>query len=87
MSPIALVDGVLLGGYCPVLCPQAGIFRMMFQNSPKVHSIGIAGRNRDGGVQAKIFVALADLKDLINAGTIMQQAMQMQEMQQMQPMQ
>ena len=85
MSPIALVDGVL--GATAQSMPEAGIFRMMFQNSPKVHSIGIAGRNRDGGVQAKIFVALADLKDLINAGTIMQQAMQMQEMQQMQPMQ
>ena len=85
MSPIALVDGVL--GATAQSMPEAGIFRMMFQNSPKVHSIGIAGRNRDGGVQAKIFVALADLKDLINVGTTMQQMMQMQEMQQMQPMQ
>ena len=85
MSPIALVDGVL--GLLPSLCPRPVLFRMMFQNSPKVHSIGIAGRNRDGGVQAKIFVALADLKDLINVGTTMQQMMQMQEMQQMQPMQ
>ena len=85
MSPIALVDGVL--GATVQSMPEAGLFKMAFQNSPKVHSIGIAGQNRDGGVQVKIFVALADLKDLINVGTTMQQMMQMQEMQQMQPMQ
>ena len=82
ISPIALVDGVL--GATAQSMPEAGLFKMIFQNSPKVHSIGIAGQNRDGGVQVKIFVALADLKDLINVGTTMQQMMQMQEMQPMQ---
>ena len=86
ISPVALLKGVLQA--VAQSDPQAGlVFQMLFQNSPEVHSIGVAGQNRDGGVQAKIFIALAELKDLINAGTIMQQAMQMQEMQQMQPMQ
>ena len=85
LSPIALLDGVL--GAVAQSSPEIGLFRMMFQNSPQGHSIGIAGQNRDGGVQVNIFIALADLKALINVGTTMQQAMQMQEMQQTQPMQ
>ena len=85
LSPIALLDGVL--GAVAQSSPEVGLFRMMFQNSPQGHSIGIAGQNRDGGVQVNIFIALADLKALINVGTTMQQAMQMQEMQPMQPMQ
>ncbi len=81
-SPIALLDGVL--GAVAQSSPEVGLFRMMFQNSPLDHCIGIAGYNRDGGVQVKIFAALADLKDLINVGTMMQQATQMQGMQPMQ---
>ena len=65
--------------------PQVGPFlQMLFQNTPESHSIGIAGQNRDGGVQVNIVIALAELKDLINMGTAMQQMMQMQEMQPMQ---
>ena len=65
--------------------PQAGPFlQMLFQNTPESHSIGIAGQNRDGGVQVNIVIALAELKDLINIGTAMQQMMQMPEMQPMQ---
>ena len=44
--------------------PQAGPFlQMLFQNTPESHSIGIAGQNRDGGVQVNIVIALAELKD------------------------
>ena len=82
LSPIVLLDGIL--GIVAQSAPEAGFLKMMFQNSPRVHSIGIAGQNRDGGVQIKIFIALAELKDLINAGTMMQQATQMQEMPPMQ---
>ena len=65
--------------------PQAGPFlQMLFQNTPESHSIGIAGQNRDGGVQVNIFIALAELKDLINMGTAVRQMMQMQDMQPMQ---
>ena len=65
--------------------PQAGPFlQMLFQNTPESHSIGIAGQNRDGGVQVNIVIALAELKALINIGTAMQQMMQMPEMQPMQ---
>ena len=65
--------------------PQAGPFlQMLFQNTPESHSIGIAGQNRDGGVQVNIFIALAELKDLIDMGTAVRQMMQMQDMQPMQ---
>lgn len=82
LSPIVLLDGIL--GIVAQFAPEAGFLKMMFQNSPRVHSIGIAGQNRDGGVQIKIFIALEELKDLINAGTMMQQATPMQEMPPMQ---
>ena len=82
ISPIALVRGMIQA--VAQSDPQAGMFEMFLQNSSDVHSIGVAGRNRDGGVQTKIFIALAELKDLINIGTAMQQMMQMQEMQPMQ---
>ena len=82
LSPMALMDGIL--GVVSQSSPEVGLFGMMFQNSPRGHSVGVAGHNRDGGVQVNIFVALAELKDLINMGTMMQQAMQMQEMQPMQ---
>ncbi|MDE0506639.1 MAG: hypothetical protein OXI86_21400 [Candidatus Poribacteria bacterium] len=83
LSPIALVNGALQA--VAQSDPQgAGMMGMFLQNAPDTHCIGIAGHNRDGGVQVKIFFALADLQPLINIGTMMQQAMQMQEMQPMQ---
>ena len=63
------------------------MFGMLLQNSPDTHSIGIAGQNRDGGVQTNMFIALADLRDLINIVASARQMMEMQEAQQMQPMQ
>ena len=82
ISPIALIEGMLQ--LVAQSDPQLGMIAMLLQNIPDTHSIGIAGLNRDGGVQTNIFIALADLKDLINMGASVQQMMQMQEMQQMQ---
>ena len=82
ISPIALFKGVLQA--VAQSDPQAGMIDMLLQNIPQVHSIGIAGQNRNGGVQAKIFIALADFKPLINMAMSMQQMMQMQEMPPMQ---
>ena len=79
ISPIALIKGLLQ--VFAQSDPQIGMIAMLLQNSPETHSIGIAGQNRDGGVETKILIALADLKDLINIGTTMQQMMQMQQMQ------
>lgn len=85
ISPIKLVKDVLQ--IVAQSEPEAGMFGMLLQNSPDTHSIGIAGQNRDGGVQTNIFIALADLRDLINIGASVRQMMEMQEAQQMQPMQ
>ncbi len=82
ISPITLVRDMLQ--IVAQSEPEVGMIGMLLQNSPDTHSIGVAGLNRDGGVQTKIFIALADLRDLINIGASMQQMMQMQEMQQMQ---
>lgn len=82
ISPIALIEGMLQ--MVAQSDPQIGMIAMLLQNVPDTHSIGVAGQNRDGGVQTNIFIALADLKDLINMGASVQQMMQMQEMQQMQ---
>ena len=85
ISPIKLVKDVLQ--IVAQSEPEAGMFGMLLQNSPDTHSIGIAGQNRDGGVQTNIFIALADLRDLINIVASARQMMEMQGAQQMQPMQ
>ncbi len=85
VSPMAIIKGVLKA--MAQSDPQIGMIGMLLQDIPETHNIGIAGMNRDGGVQAKLFIALADLKPLINTAVGMAQMMQPQEMPPMPPMQ
>ena len=79
ISPITAVKSVVQ--LAAQADPNIGMVQMLLANIPEAYSIGIAGQNRDGGVEAKIFASLGDFKDVINMVVGM---LQMREMQQMQ---
>ncbi|MCZ6679785.1 MAG: hypothetical protein O7E52_21345 [Candidatus Poribacteria bacterium] len=58
--------------------PNLGMVMMLLANIPETYSIGVASQNRDGGVEGKLFISIADFKDLINMAASMQGMGEMQ---------
>jgi len=79
ISPITAVKSIVQ--LAAQADPNIGMIQMLLTNIPEAYSIGIAGQNRDSGVEGTVFVSLGDFKDVINMAVGM---LQMQEMQQMQ---
>jgi hypothetical protein len=60
--------------------PNAAMMMMLLGNMPETYSIGIAGQNRNGGVEGKLFISLSDFRDLINMMVNIRQMQQMERM-------
>jgi hypothetical protein len=58
--------------------PNVGMIQMLLINIPETYSIGISSQNRDGGVEGKLFVSIADFKEVITMGAMMRGMQQQQ---------
>ena len=69
ISPITALKNIL--GVLVQTNPNLGVMQMLLVNLPENYSIAIAGENRDGGIEGKIFASLGDFKGLINIASVL----------------